>query len=211
MTSLPPLKDARLELDARIAVLTFNRDDVRNALTSTALVSDIPQAIAWCDENVDVSVLIMTGAGRAFSAGGDIKTMGERAKGPPHKLQQGYRRGIQRIALALEHAEITVIAAVNGPAIGAGFDMANMCDIRVGSTNAQFGETFVNLGIIPGDGGAWFLTRLVGYQRAAELTLTGRIVKAEEARALGLLLEVTSPEQLVPRAKELAATIAAKP
>jgi enoyl-CoA hydratase/carnithine racemase len=86
-----------------------------------------------------------------------------------------------------------------------------MCDMRIGSVNAQFGETFVNLGIIPGDGGAWFLTRLVGYQRAAELTLTGRIVKAEEALALGLLLEVTAPEALLPRAKELASKIASKP
>lgn len=208
---LPTLKDASLEVDGRVAVLTFNRDDVRNALTSTELVSDIPEALRWCNDNGDVSVLIMTGAGSAFSAGGNIKTMGERSKGPPHKLEQAYRRGVQRIPLALEHAEIPVIAAVNGPAIGAGFDMANMCDIRIGSTNAQFGETFVNLGIIPGDGGAWFLTRLVGYQRAAELTFSGRIVKAEEAHALGLLLEVTAPDALLPRAKELASKFAAKP
>jgi enoyl-CoA hydratase/carnithine racemase len=211
MTPLPALKDATLEIEGRIAVLTFNRDDVRNALTSTELASDIPNAIAWCNENIEISVLIMTGGGSAFSAGGNIKTMGERAKGPPHELQQAYRRGIQRIPLALEQAEVAVIAAVNGPAIGAGFDMANMCDMRVGSTNAQFGETFVNLGIIPGDGGAWFLTRLVGYQRAAELTLTGRIIKAEEALALGLLLEVTTPDMLIPRAKEIASRIASRP
>jgi len=107
--------------------------------------------------------------------------------------------------------EIPVIAAVNGPAIGAGFDMANMCDIRIGSTNAQFGETFVNLGIVPGDGGAWFLQRLLGYQRAADLVFTGRIVKAEEAKALGLLLDVTTPDELMPRALEIARRIAAKP
>ena len=211
MTSLPQLKDATLEIDGRVALLTFNRDDVRNALTSTELVSDIPAAIEWCNANIDVSVLIMTGAGSAFSAGGNIKTMGERAKGPPHELQQAYRSGIQRIPLALEQAQIPVIAAVNGPAIGAGFDMANMCDMRIGSTNTQFGETFVNLGIIPGDGGAWFLSRLVGYQRAAELTFTGRIIKAEEAHALGLLLEITAPDMLIPRAKEIASKIAAKP
>ena len=211
MASLPVLKDATLSVEDRIALLTFNRDDVRNALTSTELVSDIPATIEWCNANHDVSVLIMTGGGSAFSAGGNIKTMGERAKGPPHELQQAYRRGVQRIPLALEQCDIPVIAAVNGPAIGAGFDMANMCDIRIGSTNAQFGETFVNLGIIAGDGGALFLTRLVGYQRAAELTFTGRIVKAEEAHALGLLLEITSPENLLPRAKEIAAKIASKP
>lgn len=103
-----------------------------------------------------------------------------------------------------------MIAAVNGPAVGAGFDLANMCDLRIGSTAAQFGETFVNLGIIPGDGGAWFLQRLLGYQRAAELTLTGRMINAEEAKQLGILLEVTAPDQLLPRAKEIAGRIAAK-
>ena len=89
--------------------------------------------------------------------------------------------------------------------------MANMCDIRIGSTNAQFGETFVNLGIVPGDGGAWFLQRLLGYQRAADLVFTGRIVKAEEAKAIGILLEITSPEELMPRARAIASKIAAKP
>ena len=211
MTTLPTLKDSTLEIDGRTAILTFNRDDVRNALTSTELVTEIPAVVEWCQENADISVLIMTGGGSAFSAGGNIKTMGERAKGPPFELQQAYRRGVQRIPLALEQADVVVIAAVNGPAIGAGFDMANMCDIRIGSTNAQFGETFVNLGIIAGDGGALFLTRLVGYQRAAELTFTGRIVKAEEAKALGLLLEVTEPEALLSRAREIAAKIGTKP
>ena len=211
MSALPQLKDAALSLEERVAVLTFKRDDVRNALTSTDLTSDIVAAIAWANANPDVSVMIMTGEGSAFSAGGNIKTMGERSKAPPHELQQAYKRGIQRIPLAMQDAEIPVIAAVNGPAIGAGFDLANMCDLRIGSTNAQFGETFVNLGIIPGDGGAWFLQRLLGYQRAAELALTGRIVKAEEAKTLGILLEVTEPAALLSRAREIAGKIAAKP
>lgn len=207
----PVLKDAALAVEGRVAVLTFKRDDVRNALTSTELVNDIPATIVWANANPDISVLILTGEGSAFSAGGNIKTMGERSKAPPFVLEQNYRSGVQRIPLALEEAQIPVIAAVNGPAIGAGFDMANMCDIRIGSTKAQFGETFANLGIIAGDGGGWFLTRLVGYQRAAELTFTGRIVKAEEALKLGILLEMTEPEQLLARAQELAGRIAAKP
>jgi enoyl-CoA hydratase/carnithine racemase len=211
MPTLPVLKDAALTLDERVAVLTFKRDDVRNALSSTELGSDIVTAINWASTDPEVSVMIMTGEGSAFSAGGNVKTMGERAKEPPYVLQQNYKRGIQRIPLALDAAEIPVIAAVNGPAIGAGFDMANMCDIRIGSTKAQFGETFVNLGIIAGDGGGWYLQRLLGYQRAAELTFTGRIVKAEEAKALGILLEVTEPDALMPRAREIAAQIAAKP
>lgn len=209
--NLPKLTDARLEIDGRIAVLTFNRDEVRNALTGTELVSDVVNTLQWANGCIDVSVLIITGAGSAFSAGGNIKTMSERAKAPPHELQRNYRLGIQRIPLALQDADIPVIAAVNGPAIGAGFDLANMCDIRIGSTEAQFGETFVNLGIIPGDGGAWFLNRLLGHQRAAELTLTGRIIKADEAKELGILLEVTAPDELLATAKKLAGKIAAKP
>ncbi len=211
MAALPALKDAALTLDGRVAVLTFKRNDVRNALTGTELTADIVATIAWANASTDVSVLVLTGEGSAFSAGGNIKTMGERAKAPPHTLQQNYKHGIQRIPLALQDTEVPVIAAVNGPAIGAGFDLANMCDIRIGSTNAQFGETFVNLGIIAGDGGAWFLQRLVGYQRAAELTFSGRTVKADEAKQLGLLLEVTEPAALLPRAREIAGKIAANP
>ena len=132
MSALPVLKDAALTLDERVATLTFRRDDVRNALTGTELTSDIVTTVAWTNANPDVSVLILTGEGSAFSAGGNIKTMGGRAKAPPHELQQNYKRGIQRIPLALQEAEIPVLAAVNGPAIGAGFDLANMCDIRIG-------------------------------------------------------------------------------
>ena len=211
MSALPQLKDAALSLDERVAMLTFKRDDVRNALTSTDLTSDIVPPSRGRTRVRTCRCSIITGDGSAFSAGGNIKTMGERSKAAPHLLQQDYKHGIQRIPLALQDAEIPVIAAVNGPAIGAGFDLANMCDIRIGSTNAQFGETFVNLGIIPGDGGAWFLQRLLGYQRAAELTFTGRIVKADEAIALGILLEVTEPDALMTRAREIAGKIAAKP
>jgi enoyl-CoA hydratase/carnithine racemase len=211
MAALPEMKDSELSLTRRIATLTFNRDDVRNTLTGTGLIDDIVTTLTWANTCLDVSVLIITGAGRAFSAGGNLKTMAERTKAAPHILQQNYKNTIQRIPRALQEAEIPVIAAVNGPAIGAGFDLANMCDIRLGSNQAQFGETFVNLGIIAGDGGAWFLQRLVGYQRAAELTFSGRIVKAEEAKELGILLEVTAPDALLQRAREIAADIAAKP
>lgn len=212
MSGLPALKDAALEVEGRVAVLTLNRDDVRNALTGTGLIDDICAALAWADANPDISVLVLTGAGAAFSAGGNIKTMRERAlASSAAEMARYYRDGIQRIPRAMHAAEIALIAAVNGPAIGAGCDLANMCDIRIGSTRAQFGETFINLGIMAGDGGAWFLQRAVGVQRAAELTLTGRVVKAEEARDLGMLLEVTEPERLLPRAREIAGEIAAKP
>ncbi len=211
MSELPALKNAALSLDGRVATLTFQRDDVRNALTGTALTDDIVATLDWANACAGVSVLIMTGEGSAFSAGGNIKNMAARAQESPHILAQYYKHGVQRIPIAMQAVEIPVIAAVNGPAIGAGFDLANMCDIRVGSTNAQFGETFANLGLIAGDGGGWYLQRLVGYQRAAELTFTGRIVKAEEAKALGVLLEITEPDALLTRAQEMAAKMAAKP
>lgn len=211
-TNLPSLKDAALARDGRIAVLTLQRDDVRNALTGTALVDDICATLEWAETCEDLSVLILTGAGSAFSAGGNIKVMRERAAtAAPYELERFYRDGIQRIPLAMHRAEVAIIAAVNGPAMGAGFDLANMCDIRIGSTRAQFGESFINLSLIAGDGGAWFLQRLVGAQRAAELTLSGRVIKADEAHAIGVLLEVTEPEALMGRAQEIARQIASKP
>ncbi len=210
----PQLTDASLSLDNRVAQLTLQRDDVRNALTGTALVEDILQTLDWCNRTSEVSVLIITGAGKAFSAGGNIKEMRDKQgifAGSVQQIQDQYRRGIQRLPLAMEQTEIPLIAAINGPAIGAGMDLACMCDLRIGCGQTLLGETFVNLGIIPGDGGAWFLQRLIGYQRAAELIFTGRLVKAEEALELGLLLELVDAEQLLPRAKELARQIAAKP
>jgi enoyl-CoA hydratase/carnithine racemase len=156
----------------------------------------------------------MTGAGSAFSSGGNVKEMQDKAgtfAGSPAAIQERYRRGIQQIPLAISRADLPIIAAVNGPAIGAGFDLACMCDLRIGSEKALLGETFINLGIIPGDGGAWFLQRLIGYQRAAELAFTGRLVKADEALQLGIFLEVVPPEKLLEAAHALAADIAAKP
>ncbi|HTP94938.1 MAG TPA: enoyl-CoA hydratase-related protein [Burkholderiales bacterium] len=211
MSALPELKESTLAVDGRVATLTFQRDEIRNALTGSQLVPDFVGTCEWANRSGDVSVLIVTGAGSAFSAGGNIKNMRERHAAPVAEIQRNYRRGIQQIPLALDALEIPVIAAVNGPAIGAGCDLALMCDIRIASTQAQFGETFVNLGIIPGDGGSWFLTRAVGYQRAAEMTFTGRIVKAAEAKEIGLALEVVEPAELLPRAAELAQKIAAKP
>ncbi|MGY8869793.1 MAG: enoyl-CoA hydratase-related protein [Pseudomonadales bacterium] len=215
----PQLLDATLQLKNRIALLTLNRDDVRNALTGTHLIDDILKAIQWVNESDNVSVLVITGAGKAFSAGGNIKEMLERDgehcdgafSGNVYEVQDKYRRGIQKIPLAVYNCEVPVIAAINGAAIGAGFDLTCMCDMRIGSTEALLGETFVNLGIIPGDGGAWFLQRLIGYQKAADMTFTGRLVKADEAKTMGLLLDVVNPEELMPSAMKLAKQIAAKP
>ena len=210
----PNLTDCTLGFSNKIATLTFNRDDVRNALTGTAIADDIVNTIEWINRQSDVAVLVLTANGSAFSSGGNIKDMATRSgdfAGDVSELEQRYRRGIQRIPLAIQSCEVPVIAAINGPAIGAGFDICNMCDIRIASSKAKFGETFVNLGIIPGDGGAWFMQRLIGYQKAAELTFTGRVITAAEAKELGLLLDVVEPEKLIERTMQLAQEIARKP
>lgn len=210
----PQLHDASLIQKGRYAILQFERDDVMNALTGSALVDDICQAIDWANANQELSCLILTGAGRAFSAGGNVKDMRDKKgmfSGSASEISQAYRQGIQRISKAVFNAEVVTIAAVNGPAIGAGFDLCCMCDLRIGSERTRFGETFINLGLIPGDGGGWFLQRLVGYQRAAELTFTGRVIDADEALALGLLLEKVASDELLARAEAMAAEIASKP
>ncbi len=212
--SIPQLVDCSLETSDRIAVLTFRRDDVRNALTGTALIDDILNTVNWANRTDEVSVLVITGEGSAFSAGGNVKEMQERKgifSGSVLEIQDQYRRGIQQIPLALHKAEIPLIAAVNGPAIGAGMDVACMCDLRIGSSKALLGQTFINLGIVSGDGGVWFLQRLIGYQKAAELIFTGRLVKAEEAKDLGVFLDVVEPEALLPKAMDLAKQIAVQP
>jgi|TARA_B110000211_G_scaffold93012_1_gene108408 enoyl-CoA hydratase/carnithine racemase len=214
MSSLPVLVDSKIALNNNIVTLTFNRHDVRNALTGTAIADDIVTIVEWINTTPEIAVLIITGEGSAFSSGGNIKDMAERAgdfAGDVQTLERRYREGIQRIPLALHKLEVPVIAAVNGPAIGAGFDIANMCDMRIASTKAKFGETFVNLGIIPGDGGAWFMQRLIGYQKAAELTFSGRVIDAIEAKEIGIVLDVVEPEHLLERVNQLASDIAAKP
>ena len=122
-----------------------------------------------------------------------------------------YRWGIQRIPRLLETLELPVIAAVNGPAMGAGCDLACMCDLRIASESARFAESFVKLGIIPGDGGAWLLPRVVGFAKASEMALTGDSLTAQEALAAGLVSRVVPDAELIPAAKALAARIAANP
>ena len=214
MNILPQLTDALITLENGVATLTLNRHDLRNALTGSSLIEDIVSTAEWVNNCAEVSVLIITGAGSAFSAGGNIRDMAERGgdfAGNVAECAERYRKGIQQIPLALQAVEVPIIAAVNGPAIGAGFDLANMADIRIASEKAKFGETFLNLGIIPGDGGAWFMQRLIGYQQAFELTFTGRIVEALEAKDLGIVMQVVNHDELLPTALKLAQRIASQP
>ena len=208
------LKDSKFSLRNKVGTLKFLRDDIRNALTGSNLIDDIINTLKYINHNKDISVLIITGEGKAFSSGGNIKEMFSKNSsfsGTVDEVEKKYRYGIQQIPKFMEKIEVPTIAAINGPAIGAGFDLACMCDLRIMSKEAFVAESFIDLGIIPGDGGAYFLQRLVGYQKAAELTLTGRKVMPEEALSLGLVLKIVDPKNLLVEANKLASTIAKKP
>jgi enoyl-CoA hydratase/carnithine racemase len=209
----PELHDSLLEIEGRVAILTLNRPDVRNELTGTALAAEIVAVVDWINRDERVSALIVTGAGSAFSGGNNPRHMLDSDGSPAgdvYAMQRRYRHGTQRVALAMQALEVPAIAAINGPAIGAGFDLACLCDVRIAASTAKLGETAITLGIVPADGGGWLLQRLVGTQRAAELTFSGRLLDADEALRLGLLLEVIDPSDLEGRARELAAGFAAK-
>ncbi len=197
-----------------VATLTLNKPEERNALSTQAQWDEMVAACERVARDHSIRALIVTGAGSAFCAGGNVKDMRDKkgiAGGTPYEIREGYRHGIQRIPLALYNLDVPTIAAVNGPAIGAGCDLACMCDIRIASTKAKFAESFVKLGIIPGDGGAWLLPRVVGMSKAAELTFTGDTIGAEEALAIGMVSRVVAPEELLKEAHALAARIAANP
>ena len=203
-----------LEIADRIATVTLNDPDRRNPVTGNEMIAGLLDAFDQAQRDPGVSVMILTGADPAFCAGGDIKEMSDPEsvfRKNPLAAADSYITGIQRIPLALYNLDIPTIAAVNGPAVGAGCDLTMMCDMRMASEKAKFGEVFLNLGIIPGDAGTWFLLRRLGHQKAAELTFTGRMVGAEEALELGMVLEVVPHGDLMARARERAAVIAAKP
>jgi enoyl-CoA hydratase/carnithine racemase len=202
------------ELRDHVALLTLNRPDTRNAITDPRIIDEIVDVCGRVQGDENLKVMIVTGAGSAFSAGGNVKDMVEKKgmfSGDPGQVRENYRRGIQRIPLALHRLDVPTIAAVNGPAIGAGCDLTCMCDIRIASDRARFGETFVSVGLIPGDGGAYFLPRVVGFSKACELAFTCRVIDAQEALRIGLVSEVTAPEKLLPRCMEIAAEIARQP
>ena len=203
-----------LERDGAILTVTMNQPETRNALTGNTAVAEFVQLCADLRRDASVKVVILTGAGKAFSAGGDVKKMRDRAGmfgGKPHQIRNGYRYSIQQIPLALQRLDVPLIAAVNGPAVGVGCDLTAMADMRIASETAWFAESFVKLGIIPGDGGAWFLPRLVGPARAAEMTLTGDRVDAKTALEWGLVSRVVAPEDLMAEARALADRVAVNP
>ncbi len=203
----------KLSKQDKIATITLNDPATRNAITDPLLLEEVKSAFRSIENDQEVSVCILTGEGKGFSSGGNVKDMLNREKmfaGDPLELQHNYRNGIHSLSKLLYSLEIPVIAAVNGAAAGAGFDLALLCDLRIGSEKATFCSSFLNLAVIPGDGAAWLLRKTVGAQRAAELVLTGRTIDAHEALEMGLLLKVVKPEALMSSALELATVVAEK-
>lgn len=197
-----------------VVTLTLNRHDTRNAISEDDMVQALVDHCASINADNEIRVAILTGAGSAFSSGGNVKDMKDKKGmfgGSAGEIREGYRNGIQRIPLAVNALEVPIIAAVNGAAIGAGCDLAMMCDMRIASERALFAESFVKVGLIPGDGGAWFLPRVVGQARANEMSFTGEAIDAETALDWGIVSRVVPGDELMNAANELAARVAANP
>jgi len=202
------------EQTGHVVTLTLNRPDKRNALSGDDLFAAFEEIFTRINSDMSVRAAILTGGGKSFCAGGDVKEMRDRQGifgGSSGETQNRYRTGIQRIPMAFTRLDVPIIAAVNGFAIGAGCDLACMCDIRIAGETAQFAESFVKLGIIPGDGGAWLLPRTVGMSRACEMAFTGDMVTAPAALAMGLVSRVVPDDKLMEEAMALANRIAANP
>jgi enoyl-CoA hydratase/carnithine racemase len=200
--------------DGAILTVTLNLPEKRNPISGLEMIDALEAAFADADADIAVRCVILTGAGNAFSSGGDIKGMvpgGGLRDALPAQTRRNYRAGIQRLPLLFQSLEVPVIAAVNGPAIGAGCDLACMCDVRIAGESARFAESFVKVGLIPGDGGAWLLPRIVGFARASELALTGDMIDAADALACGLVSRVVPDADLMATAHAIAGRIAANP
>ncbi|MDO9471595.1 MAG: crotonase/enoyl-CoA hydratase family protein [Caulobacter sp.] len=202
------------EKRGHIAILTLNRPDAMNALGAPGDGDQVAAACAAINADREIRAVVLTGAGRAFSAGGDVKAMKAREgafAGNGVELRDGYRNNIHRVVRSIYGLEVPSIAAVNGPAIGLGCDVACMTDIRIAAEGARFGVTFLKLGLIPGDGGAWLLPRTIGMSRASELLFTGDVVDAATAEKWGLVSKVVPAETLMDEAIALAERIAQQP
>ena len=199
------------EVKDGIATLTLNRPDRLNALGGS-LRDDLHHAVTRSAADPEVRVMVITGAGKGFCSGGDVKAMGEAKAGQRERpLVEKIAPGRDRTLLAMREAPQPIIAAVNGAAAGAGMNLALGCDIRIASTAARFTQAFVKRGLHPDWGGTYFLPRMVGTAKACEMIFTGDVIDAAEAERLGIVSRVVAPEELMPTAYELARRIAAGP
>jgi len=208
------VSSVKTSLSDGVAVVTLAQPDTRNALTGREMLEELLDAIDDAETDRDIGVLVLQAEGPAFSAGGNVKDMAAKEglfAGNPAQITEKYRETIQQLTRFMATTDLVTIAAVNGPAIGAGFDLVLGCDLRVGTPRARFAHTFIEMGIIPGDGGAWLLPRVVGWQRSTELSLTARSIDADEAVRLGVLLSVVPENKIEEHVTKLARSIASKP
>jgi len=191
-------EDLLLNFEDHTLWITLNRPGFSNAF-SQVMIKNLVETLYLADEDNNVRSIVVSGAGKHFCAGGDVKDMKNKAgmfAGESNELRERYRRGIQQIPICFNSLSTPVIAMINGAAIGAGLDLACMCDIRIAVEHAKFGETFAKLGLIPGDGGSYFLQRVIGFSKAMELTLSCEIIKSAEAKNIGLVNYVVGAEEL---------------
>lgn len=207
-------KEILFEVDSGIATMTLNRPDIRNAITHPEIIAEIKSVCSSVNSDMGIKVLIVTAADPAFCSGGNVKDMKERRgmfSGTPAELYEKYAANIQEVLLAVYRVEAPTIAAVNGSAVGAGLGLALVCDMRVASRQATFGQTVLNVGLIPGDGSAYTLPRAIGMAKACELLFTGNMIDAEAAFACGLVNSVADHDKLLEAAGAIARKIASKP
>jgi enoyl-CoA hydratase/carnithine racemase len=207
-------KEILFNTNQGITTMTLNRPDIRNAITHREMIEEIKFVCKQVNEDITTKVLIVTATDPAYSSGGNVKDMKDRKgmfQGSPAELMDNYKKNIQDVLLAVYNVEIPTIAAINGSAVGAGCGLTLMCDMRVASRKATFGETFLNVGLITGDGSAFTLPRTVGMAKACELIFTGATIDAETALSIGLINYVVEHEQLLAKVNEIAANIASKP
>lgn len=196
--------------DDGIATLTLNRPDKMNAFTME-LLAVWNERLQECAEDPRVKAIVLTGAGKAFCAGGDANAMKTRAGNDALEQKNFLWKHIHSIALTLDRLDKPMIAAINGSARGAGLDMALMCDIRIMATSATLAESYISMGLIAGDGGTWYLPRLVGLDRALELLWTGRAVASEEALRIGMVTMVAPDDQLMAETYAFTRKVCAQP
>lgn len=206
-------KSVIVRKEGHIATIVLNRPQALNSLNND-LMNDLPAALEDVALDDNMRVMVITGSGRAFSAGGDIKEGGpERAlaKMKPEAIRMTLRRGAQKICKRLMNMEIPTIAMMNGVAAGAGFDWAVACDFRIGSEKSRFKVAFTSLAVVSPDGGLWLLPRIVGLTKAKELLFTDSMVEADEAHRIGLLNKLVKHEDLESETMAFAAKIAKGP
>ena len=195
--------------EGNVAILTINRPEAKNSF-SPEMLTLWRQFLEEAKSDNQVRVIVLTGKGDTFCSGGDIREMAE-GRLRSWDMKKFLWEGVHRIIFALEDLDKPVIAAINGAAMGAGLDMAIMCDLRVCSDRAKLSESYILLGIVPGDGGAYFLPRLIGIGKALELLLTGDILSPQEALEIGLVNRVVDHDRLMEETMMLAERIASKP